>query len=194
MTGVSATGPAGRPRCYDRVARRLHWLNAICVVVTMLLGWGVVGAPRQGGLQALLITLHGSFGLVILALMALWASWRLGRRPPPLSPVLRRIEALLARATHASLLLLFVAMPLSGYVSLCAAGRPPSLFGVVTLPPLVAPSGRLSQAAIAVHLGGEFVVYALLAMHIAAALLHGVVRRDGVLEAMLPPPHADRIG
>jgi cytochrome b561 len=34
---------------------------------------------------------------------------------------------------------------------------------------------------------GEFLIYALVGLHIAAALLHGFVRRDNVLQRMLPP-------
>ena len=77
-------------------------------------------------------------------------------------------------------------MPLSGYVSLAAAGRPLSFFGIVALPALVPQSGLVSQTAIALHLVGEFVIYALLAAHIGAALMHGFIRRDGILERMLP--------
>jgi cytochrome b561 len=64
---------------------------------------------------------------------------------------------------------------------------PLRFFGLVDLPLLVPESGRLSQVAIALHLAGEFLIYALVALHIAAALMHGLVRRDGILERMLPP-------
>ncbi len=36
------------------------------------------------------------------------------------------------------------------------------------------------------HLAGQFVVYALVAVHVAAALMHALIRRDGVFERMLP--------
>jgi cytochrome b561 len=133
-----------------------------------------------------LIALHGSFGIVILALLIFWAGWRLRHRSPPLYPVLSRIEVLLAHATHAALFLLFLAMPLSGYVGLAATGHAVSFFGIIDIPPLVPQSGRLSQAAIALHLLGQFLIYGLVAMHAAAAMMHGFIRRDGILERMLP--------
>jgi cytochrome b561 len=77
-------------------------------------------------------------------------------------------------------------MPLSGYVGLAAAGKPVSLFGIVPIPLLAPQSGRLSQAAIALHLCGEFMIYGLVALHVGAALMHGFIRRDGILERMLP--------
>jgi cytochrome b561 len=101
--------------------------------------------------------------------------------------VLRASEAWLARATQGAIFLLFIVMPVTGYVSLAAAGVPLRLFGLVDLPLLAPESGRLSQVAIALHLAGEFLIYGLVALHIAAALMHGLVRRDGILERMLPP-------
>jgi cytochrome b561 len=96
---------------YDPVTRRVHWLNAILAVIAIALAWGISGAPRHSGQREWLIVLHGSFGLVILALMLFWAGWRLRHAPPSLRPMLSRFEALLARATHVTLQVLFVAMP-----------------------------------------------------------------------------------
>ncbi|HML10129.1 MAG TPA: cytochrome b [Stellaceae bacterium] len=171
---------------HDRVTRRLHWLNAVLAVVTVLLALCLLGAPRHGEARGWFLTLHGSCGIAILVLTLFWVGWRLRHRSPPLRPTLRRSEALLARATQIAILFLLIAMPVTGYVSLAAAGKPVSLLGVVTLPTLMPESGRLSQAAIALHLLGEFLVYGLVALHVAAALIHGFVRRDGILERMLP--------
>ena len=171
---------------YDRVARGVHWLNAVLAVVTVMLAWGLLGAPRHSAARAWLLTLHGSFGIAILGVMLFWAGWRLRHPAPPLRPALRWIEVLLAHATQAAIFFLFVAMPISGYVSLAAAGKAVSLFGIVAVPPLLPMSGRVSQAAIALHLAGEFMIYGLVGLHIAAALMHGFVWRDGILERMLP--------
>lgn len=180
---MSAPGHA-----YDPVTRRLHWANAILALVTIMLAYNLLGTPRHDPMRGWMLTLHASFGILILVLMLFWAGWRVRHRAPPLRPTLNRLEAALARATQAAIFLLFVAMPISGYVSLAAAGKAVSLFGVVSLPPLVAESGRLSQIAIALHLLGEFLIYALVGLHIAAALRHGFLRRDGILDKMLPRP------
>jgi cytochrome b561 len=177
------TGPA----VYDPVVRRLHWLNAILALITILVAWGIIGAPRHSDARTWLITLHGSLGIVILIVMMIWAGWRLRHASPSLRPALTWVEVVLARGTQMAIALLFVLMPVSGYVSLAAAGKAVSLFGVIPLPSLAPDSGRLSQAAIALHLLGEFLIYALVAFHIGAALLHGFVRRDDILWRMLPP-------
>jgi cytochrome b561 len=173
---------------YDRVTRMLHWTNAVLALVTVLLAWCLLAAPRHDGARAWLLILHGSCGLVILALMLFWTGWRMRHPSPALRPLLTVIEVLLARATQLGMVLLFVAMPVTGYVGLAAAGVRLRLFGLFDLPLLVPESGWLSQTAIALHLVGEFLIYGLVALHIAAALMHGFIRRDGILERMLPRP------
>ena len=112
--------------------------------------------------------------------------WRLSHPAPPLPANFPRIEALAAYADHAFLYLLFLVMPLSGYLNAAFAGHSVSLFGLVTIPPLVPENDRLSQAAIAVHLAGQFFVYALVGVHVGAALIHRFVRRNTILDRMLP--------
>jgi len=172
--------------CYDPVARGLHWLIAALAVVVVSLGWAVPGAPRETESRDLLLLLHRSVGLSILALMVIRVLWRLFHPPPPLPAGFPRIEALAAHADHALLYVLFLVMPLSGYLNAAAAGHPVSLFGLVAIPPLVPENARLSQAAIAVHLAGQFLVYGLVGLHVAAALMHRIVRRNTILERMLP--------
>jgi len=88
------------------------------------------------------------------------------------------------------LYVLFLVMPLSGYLNAATAGHEVSFFGLVAIPPLVPEDPRLSQAAIAVHLLGQFLVYGLVGIHVAAALTHRIVRRNTILDRMLPvrPP------
>jgi cytochrome b561 len=124
--------------------------------------------------------------MAILLAMVLRILWRTGHKPPPLPPTLRPIEAFLAHATHGLLYLAFLAMPLAGYLNTAASGHSLSLFGLVAIPPLVPESERLAQIAIGLHLVGQFAVYGFVALHVAAALMHGVIRRDGVFSRMLP--------
>jgi|SRR5580704_8731820 cytochrome b561 len=177
---------AARAMTYDPIARGFHWLNVILAVAAIALAYGISGAPRHSDAREWLLMLHGSVGIAILALMLLWAGWRLGHPSPPLRPVLTRIEVWLAHATQAAIFLLFVAMPLSGYTILAASGRAVSFFGIVAIPPLVPQSGRLAQVAIALHLTGQLLIYGFVVMHAGAALMHGFIRRDGILERMLP--------
>jgi cytochrome b561 len=172
--------------CYDPVARSLHWLVAGLAVLVIAFGWAIPGAPRGTESRELLMLLHRSVGLLILALIVLRIAWRITHPPPPLPAGFPRIEALAARIDHALLYVLFLVMPLSGYINAASAGHAVSFFGLVEIPPLLPEDPRVSQVAVAVHRVGHFVIYALVAVHVIGALMHLVWRRYPILERMLP--------
>ncbi len=77
-------------------------------------------------------------------------------------------------------------MPIAGYLNTAAARHALSHFGLVKIQTQIAENQRNAQIAIALHLVGQFAVYGFVAAHVAAALMHGIVRRDGVFSRMLP--------
>src|SRR5947207_8479295 len=189
MTTPIETGAAIASRSagiYDPVARALHWLVAGLAVIVVALGWAIPGSPRESGSGEVLLTLHRSFGLLIIAIILFRGWWRLSHAPPPLPSSLMRLEVWTAHSTHLLLYVFFVVLPLSGYITAATAGHAVSFFGIFSVPPLIAENPRLSQIANGIHLAGPFLVYALVGAHVAAALVHGLIRRDGVFERMLP--------
>jgi len=127
-----------------------------------------------------------SVGLTILAAMVFRTGWRWNHPPPPLPPVLAGLEIALARFTHFVLYLVLILMPLAGYLHAAPAGHLVDFFGVVSIPPLLPENDRLSQVAIAIHLVGQYPLYLFVALHIAGALFHITIKRDGIVERMLP--------
>ena len=186
MDGAEATAASRGAASYDRVAQAVHWLVAVLAVTVVWLGWGIGWAPRNMPRRDFFVLVHESVGLTILAAMVFRAWWRWRHPPPPLPPTLARHEAALAQLTHLALYVLLIAMPLAGYSSAAMAGQAVSYFGVFAIPPLFPANNRLSQVAIAIHLVGQYPLYLFAALHIAGALFHGFVRRDGVVERMLP--------
>ena len=187
MTPAATVAPGHDGGGYGRVARATHWLLAALAVNVVTLGWASEAAARNTPAREHLLLLHRSLGLVILALVLFRLLWRLRHPAPPLPPGVGRGVAALARLTQFGLALVFIAMPLAGYANAAAEGHAVSLFGLVSIPPLLPANPRLSQVAIAVHLIGQYLVYLLVALHVAGALYHALIRRDGVLARMLPP-------
>ena len=177
---------------YGPVARALHWLVAALAVMVVAFGWAAEEAARNTPARASLLLLHRSLGLTILALMLLRILWRARHPAPALPAALGRFEMALTRATHLALYLIFIAMPLAGYVNAAAADHRVSLFGAVSIPPLLPRDERLAQAAIAAHLVGQYLVYLLVGLHVAGALFHQVVGRERILDRMLPRRPAPR--
>jgi cytochrome b561 len=182
---TGAAAPSGAAN-YDGISQTLHWLVAALAVTVVALGWAIAGASRNTPQRDLILLLHRSVGLTILAAMVFRTGWRWHRPPPPLPAVLVRSEIALARLTHFALYLFLILMPLAGYLDSAAAGHAVNFFGVVSIPPLLPENDRLSQVAIAIHLVAQYPLYLFIALHIAGVLLHGAIRRDGIVERILP--------
>lgn len=188
-TGPAATSKAGSlggRRRYGCVAQALHWLVVVLAIIAVSLGLAAGSAPPNTAARTNSLLVHRSVGLTILALMVFRALWRWRHPAPPLPLSVARLEAGLARLTHFGLYSIFIVMPLAGYLASAAAGHTGSFFGLFGIPQLVPTDERLSQWAIAAHLIGQYLLYLLVALHVAGAFYHAAIRRDDVLGRMLP--------
>ncbi|MBV9076776.1 MAG: cytochrome b/b6 domain-containing protein, partial [Methylobacteriaceae bacterium] len=120
----------------------------------------------------------------ILALVAVRIVWRQFHPPPP-EPPLPRGLAWLARANHWLLYAVFVLMPVSGYLLSAEGDYPVRLYFLLEIPPLPR-SETVTAIGRTVHLTGQWAVYALVVLHVAATVWHVAIRRDGTLARMLP--------
>jgi cytochrome b561 len=92
---------------------------------------------------------------------------------------------LAAHLSHVGLYALMIGMPLIGWAMMSAAAYPIVLFGGFRLPPILPQSASLHTMLWSAHFYLAFAFFALVMVHLAAALFHGLVRRDGVLQTML---------
>lgn len=176
---------------YSAGAILLHWLIAAALLFEIGLGWGMEDAGPQ---RFAVYQLHKSVGITILILTLLRIGWRLGHRPPALSPDLRPWERVLARITHLGFYALLIGLPLSGWllVSTSRIAVPTILYGVLPLPHLpVAALGSGARAALhdtaeIGHLAFGYALYLLFALHVAGALKHHFIDRGDDLRRMLP--------
>ena len=170
---------------YTATAQLLHWLTAVFMFTVLPLAWVMVSMKDNSPYRGLLFTLHKSVGLTILALAAMRVIWRAIYSPPPL----RQFGpwwAKLVLISHWLLYFAMIAMPISGYLLSAAGGHAVTYFGLFTLPGLPKDEA-LSHVGDFVHVAvGQWLVYALIILHLSGTAWHVAVRRDGSLDRMLP--------
>jgi cytochrome b561 len=121
--------------------------------------------------------------ILILALLRLTVRWRFGA--PTLPADLPAPMRLAAHLSHYALYALMIAMPLIGWGMLSAAAYPVVICGV-TLPPILPQNAEFHSLLRAAHTWLALAFFALILMHLAAALYHALVRRDEVFQSMAP--------
>ena len=168
---------------YTRSAIGLHWLIAIAVIAQITWGWWMQTIPKQPpGMRVDAFNLHKSVGLTILALMVVRLLWR-WRHPAPTLPPMPQWQVRLAHFNHALIYVALFAQPLAGYLGSVYSGYPVKLFGMV-LPAWGRADPALKQFFGVFHLVNSWVLVGAITLHIAAALKHALVDRDGLLSRM----------
>lgn len=180
---VTERHDAGR---YRPPARLLHWLVALIVLGMIPVGI-TMGRLDGGPLQDWLFFLHEAFGFTVFVLVLVRLAYRITHTPPPLPPSVPRWQQMAAGAVHTALYVLLIAQPIVGWLGANAFGATVSIFGLFDLPMLLAKNEPLAKSILTVHDFVGFAIAGLLVIHIGAALTHGLVQKDGVLQRMWPP-------
>jgi cytochrome b561 len=94
-------------------------------------------------------------------------------------------QKILAKLSHLLLYALMFLLPMVGWAMLSAAGYPIVLFGSLHLPAILPHDVRIYALLRAAHTDLAFLLFAVFITHLGAALFHGLIRRDGVLQSMV---------
>ena len=191
-----ATTVPPEARRYNVGARWFHWVTTLLIFAIVPLGWifaefktmkdnkNLFEAPIPGS-PADYASLHKTLGLLVLAIVAARIVYRLVNRPPPLPGRLPAVEKGLAHATHWLLYLVLLVMPISGYIMSSAGSYPIRIFWLFDFPKLPIPKEQ-GKIAASIHIYVQFVVYALVILHVAGVAVSLFLRRDNILGRMLP--------
>jgi cytochrome b561 len=175
---------------YGWLAIVLHWLLALAIVGTFGVGLYMHDLPFSVT-RVKLFNWHKWAGMTILALSTLRLLWRLSHRPPPLSAAvlatMPRWQQGAHHGTHLAMYLLFFAVPLFGWAYSSAAGLQIVWFGVLPLPDLLPVNKDLGNLMLKpLHRAAAYMLAGLVLLHVAAALKHQFVDKDGLLLRMWP--------
>ena len=169
-------------RHFSPLARLLHWTMAVLILAMLFVGVAMVATVSHA--HETLIALHRPLGVALLVLALIRVVVRLKNGSPALPDDMPALQRFAARASHLVLYGLFIAMPLIGWAMLSAGGYPITLFGTWHLPAIVPQNVDLFALLRALHTWLAFALFATVLAHIAAALFHGLIRRDGVFSSM----------
>lgn len=170
---------------WGSVSIGLHWTIAALVLLVQVPAGLTMEAVGEGTLQNVLYNVHKMTGLTIFMLAVIRLGWRLAHPVPILPSDLPRWQFVTARSTHVLLYLLLFLMPISGFLYTAMGGFPVPFYGLFDLGHLVPENKPLSEVFKGIHLTLQYVLYAVVALHVCGALQHHLVRRDWVLRRML---------
>ena len=189
---------------YTKTAIILHWLIAIFIVVMFVLGWFMADIPKDAPKQmaydifdlgvytwqlaeeasprTFYFNLHKSFGVTILALIAIRILWRISHKPPAPLNSYKAIERKVATGTHHLLYLLMLAVPVSGLIMAINSKYGVKWFGLDLIAGL--DNKPLREFFECTHEFIGIVLLVLVAIHVLAALKHKFIDKDETMSRM----------
>lgn len=174
---------------YGLSARILHWLTVVMLLLTVPIGFAMT--YRGSDLKiwdATTNTLYSSHKLlgflILLIVVARLINNRISGTPPD-EPGMKKIFKLAAHSTHHILCLLLLLVPVTGWVAISMLPAL-NIFGLFSLPAITSPDQKLSRLIFDYHAYLAYALLAVIAAHIAGALFHQFVLRDGIIRRMWP--------
>jgi cytochrome b561 len=170
---------------WGAIAQTLHWLIVVLIIAQVILANIAEDLPL-GMKKLAMFARHKSVGITILVLAVIRLAWRWANPTPELPSTLKPYERVLANVTHAGLYILLFAMPVTGWMMTSARGFPVSWFNLFQLPDFVPKNQSLYNAMKETHDTLALALYAIVFLHVVAALKHHFVLKDDTLRRMLP--------
>jgi cytochrome b561 len=170
---------------YGSLSIGIHWLMLLLFIAVYAFIELRELFPKGSDPREVMKTWHFMLGMLIFVLV--WP--RLAARFSGPTPVIRPKPAgwmeLAAKLGHLALYGLMIVMPLLGWLTLSAAGKPIPFFGL-ELPALIGENKGLAKQIKELHEVIGTVGYYLIGLHVVAALYHHLFLRDNTLTLMLP--------
>jgi cytochrome b561 len=192
------------PSRYTKTAIILHWLIAIFIALMFGLGWFMADLPKEAPKQmaydlfdlgvytwqlaeeasprTFYFNLHKSLGLTVLALIFLRVLWRITHTPPAALSSYKAIEKKVATATHHSLYLLMLAVPVTGLTMAINSKYGVKWFGIDVIAGL--DNKPVRDFFECTHEFVGIVLLVLIGIHLLGALKHKFIDKDNTMSRM----------
>lgn len=170
---------------YHSLSIGVHWLTLFLLIAVYALIEFRDIYPKGSDAREAMKMWHNMLGLVVFGLVFVRLAALAIYRIPPITPAPPAWQHVLAKLVHLALWLFLVVMPVLGWLTLSAQGKPIPFFGL-ELPALLAPDKALGHQLEEIHETIGNIGYWLIGLHVLAALFHHYFMRDNTLLRMLP--------
>lgn len=170
---------------YGSVSIAMHWLTlALLVAVYSVILLREI-YPKGSDPREALKMWHFMLGLSVFGLVVVRIAWRFFGTTPRIVPTPPQWQHVLGIGMNLALYLFLVAMPLLGWLTLSAAGKPIPFFGL-ELPAIWPQDKQLSGTLKDLHTTIGEIGYYLIGAHALAGLYHHYFVHDNALLRILP--------
>lgn len=167
----------------------LHWVVALTIIVMITIGVYMTDYEVHE-----LYPIHKSIGMLIFVVIVLRVLWRVKQGWPEAASQYKSWEHTLSKVVHWALIIATVVMPISGMLMSSLGGYGLSIFGWELLAATPNPeeagkmipiNGPLAGTAHETHEIAGKVIFVAILLHLAGALKHHFMDKDGTLKRML---------
>lgn len=173
------------PTRYGAVTKLAHWAIAALIIGLTGLGIYMVELTYYDRYYNLSLETHKALGILVLELAIIKILWSAFSASPESAATMKSWEKGAARLMHLTLYAMMVLIPLSGYAISTADGKAVSFFGWYEVPACLPQIENLNQTASEIHYYLAYITIGLVGLHVAAALKHQLLDKDGTLGKML---------
>lgn len=168
---------------YSLIQISLHWATLVMIILTYsaMLSRGMFSEDDESFINLF----HFNFGITVWLLMFIRLGLRHYYATPPIEPPLAEWQSIASKGLHWMLYLLFLSLPILGFLTLQFGGKDWVLYGF-TVPQWVTPDPSWRKLLKQTHETLANMGYFLIGFHTLAALYHHYIRRDDTLRRMLP--------
>lgn len=173
----------GEKVVYDAVAKWLHWLIALIVLVMLTAGWGLGDLADEELVEV--IKIHSGLGTLVLVLMLFRWGWRMTHQPPEPEPM-PAWQRKMASLMHWAFYGLLVLQPVFGILQAAYINFSVKAFGLINYSGLAEDNEEVAHLFHELHEVTAMLLVLLVLAHILVAIYHHVIAKDNVLRRMIP--------
>ena len=166
---------------YGLISKLLHWLSAILLFVQIPLGFYLV--DLDFGPERLTVEdIHVTMGLSIFYLVILRLLYKIFNSTPELEPSVFKGQKFLAKLNHVMLYVTILSITISGILKKLFNGE---TLTIVFKKIKIQDNFELGEMFYDIHVISNYILIALIIVHILAVIIHKLFFSDNLLKRML---------